>query len=141
MRIKIQQKLSSRVELSGKLAKLGFVGCLTGRFQGALQLFDLIHCVSLARGRADVKALQNARGATFSRSREVRAVAPFQFGAYCQDQGMIWIQIIVSKIIDWLLQLPPDLLSRRVEKTLDRIAERRKRPRRVGARRTRNSKK
>jgi hypothetical protein len=76
-------------------------------------------------------------GALTSHTRGMRFVPSFQFWAYSQDQGMIWIQIIASKLIDWLLELPPDLLGRRIERMLDHMAERRRRLRRVGPRRPR----
>jgi hypothetical protein len=51
------------------------------------------------------------------------------------------IGLVVRKFLEWLLELPPNLLGRRIERRLDRIAERRRRHRRVGARRTRIRKK
>jgi hypothetical protein len=40
---------------------------------------------------------------------------------------MFLIQLLVGKIWDWLLELPPELFGRKIEQALDRAAERRRR--------------
>jgi hypothetical protein len=43
--------------------------------------------------------------------------------------GMLWFEILVRPIVDWLLELPADLLGRKVERLLDRAARRNRRRR------------
>lgn len=38
---------------------------------------------------------------------------------------MLWIAIIVEKMVDWLLEIPADLLGRQIERSMDGLAERR----------------
>jgi hypothetical protein len=37
---------------------------------------------------------------------------------------MTWLNIVVQTFIGWLLEIPPDLLGRRIENMLDRAADR-----------------
>lgn len=39
-------------------------------------------------------------------------------------KGMTWLNIVVQTFIGWLLEIPPDLLGRRIESMLDRAADR-----------------
>jgi hypothetical protein len=47
---------------------------------------------------------------------------------------MTWLEILIGKAIEWLLEIPLDLLGRKVEKLLDQAAERRRRTRTKGGR-------
>jgi hypothetical protein len=38
---------------------------------------------------------------------------------------MIWIELLLAKLVDWLWEIPPDLLGRKVERFLDEAADRR----------------
>ena len=40
---------------------------------------------------------------------------------------MSLIQLLIKKVLDWLLELPPDLIGRKIERALDREADRRRR--------------
>jgi hypothetical protein len=51
--------------------------------------------------------------------------------------GMNLFGLIIRKIFDWLLEIPPDLLGRKIERVLDRLAEQRQRTRRRKGRRRR----
>lgn len=52
---------------------------------------------------------------------------------------VMWLEIIFRTLLDWILELPPDLLGRKVERILDGYAEKRRRPARRRGKRSRNS--
>lgn len=49
-------------------------------------------------------------------------------------KGMTWWEILIGKLFDWLLEIPLNLLGRKVERLLDQAAERRRRARTKGRR-------
>jgi len=46
--------------------------------------------------------------------------------------GMMWIQVLIQTILDWLREIPPDILGRKVERFLDRSTKDRRRKARRG---------
>jgi len=40
---------------------------------------------------------------------------------------MVWLEIVIRTIIDWLLEIPLDLLGRKIERSLDQAADRQRR--------------
>jgi hypothetical protein len=47
---------------------------------------------------------------------------------------MSWLETIIRTIFDWILEIPPDLLGRKVEGWLDQAANRRRRKKKSGHR-------
>src|SRR5579864_7685134 len=54
-----------------------------------------------------------------------RSSTSFNVGGICQHEYMIWIELLLARLVDWLWEIPPDLLGRKVERFLDEAAERR----------------
>lgn len=53
-------------------------------------------------------------------------------------KGMVWLDIFIKTIMEWLLKFPQDLLSHKVEGVLDRVGERGGRKRKVRHHKPRN---
>ena len=53
---------------------------------------------------------------------------------------MAWLEIVIRTVVDWLLEIPLDLLGRKIERCLDGVAGRRRRQRRISpSRKTRRA--
>jgi hypothetical protein len=56
-------------------------------------------------------------------------------------KGMTWLNTVIQTFIGWLLEIPPDLLGRRIEDMLDRAADRTSRRSRRARRHKRGARK
>src|SRR4029077_10318612 len=54
--------------------------------------------------------------------------------------GMLWLGVLIQTIIDWLREIPPDLLGRKVERLLDQSADRHQRGRKIRGRKAESRK-
>jgi len=52
---------------------------------------------------------------------------------------MAWVQILIQTILGWLLEIPPNLLGRGIERLLDRSSDGRRRKRKSWRRKRRIS--
>jgi hypothetical protein len=112
------------------------------------QFFCVIHRESVVHRKPSVKVSEPSFRATplfRSNSPAVRLgrtfLGLFTMSNTANINGMIWLIIVIRKVIDWVLEIPPDLLGRRIELFLDQAAERRRRgPLRSGRKKNENRK-
>jgi hypothetical protein len=135
--IEVEQKLCHCVHFPLKLAHLRFVVILAQWAEEILELVSILHRGSLASSGNSRKVREVAFGTTLKgavRNHWVIARDAYSFVFYlglCGATiiGMSWLSILIRTIIDWLRELPPDLLGRKVERLLDRCAGHRRRGR------------
>ena len=145
--MEIKQELRHQIHLAREVPELGIVAVLSDTPGHAFHFFDLIHRVSLMPGRLDVKVSETGFHTTLPMSWQLPLpYAPDAFSLTfflienaARINGMAWIKILIRTIIDWFLEIPPNLLGRGVERFLDQAAERRRLKRKIRHRKVRRN--
>lgn len=135
--VQVEQELCHRVDFTLKLPQLRFVVVLDQWAKEFLELLDIFHRRSVASSGPSRKAREVVFGTSLSRAaRNHKVIARdadslvFYLAAHAaRIVGMAWLSILIQTIIEWLREIPVDLLGRRVDALLDKTLARRRRKR------------
>ena len=135
--VQVKQELCHRVHFILQLTQLRFVVALDQRAKEFLELLDIFHRRSVASSGQSRKAREvvfgtSLSGAVHNHKTMARGADSLVFHLVAHAAriiGMTWLSILIQTIIDWLREIPVDLLGRRVDDLLDKTLARRRRKR------------
>ena len=134
--IEVEQKFCDKIDFATDVPELAAV-VTGGGPQGLLQFFKFVHRVSLMPRLPKEKVSNVHCGATPSSTYGIRTAPIIERLssdlARRHHQPMFWIEIILHRLVDWIMEIPLNLLGREMESLLDRVVDRQKGRTRVRA--------